>query len=243
MINYKRLLDESKNFSILLAEDYNSLRIDMAEVLENFFHTVTVTENGKDAWNAYQSNEKGFDIVLTDIQMPFMDGVELSAKILEQNPKQVIIVFSAHTDTEYLLKLINLGISKFITKPIQDSELFDTLYTVTKKMNSSSTPKENLDYVSLGKGYIWDKEKEVLKNEEDFISLTKHEILLLKLFVTKEESICTQDDIMQYFEDKRVTINEKNIRNLVFKLRKKIPEKCIQNIYGLGYKFQCLIEE
>ena len=243
MINYKRLLDESKNFSILLAEDYNPLRIDMAEVLENFFHTVTIAENGKDAWNAYQFNEKGFDIVLTDIQMPFMDGVELSAKILEQNPKQVIIVFSAHTDTEYLLKLINLGISKFITKPIQDSELFDTLYTVTKKMNSSPTPKENLDYVSLGEGYIWDKEKETLKYEEDFISLTKHEILLLKLFFTKEESICTQDDIMQYFENEKITIREKNIRNLVFKLRQKIPERCIQNIYGLGYKFQCLIEE
>jgi len=243
MIKYDRLLNETKNFSILLAEDYTPLRIDMAEVLENFFHTVTVTENGKDAWNAYQSQQKGFDIVLTDIQMPFMDGVELSAKILEQNPKQVIIVFSAHTDTEYLLKLINLGISKFITKPIQDSELFDTLYTVTKKMNSVSNTEVNLECRTLGEGYIWHKKKQILKREDDVIFLTKHEILLLTLFFIKEEGICTQDDILQYFEEHNITFHEKNIRNLVFKLRKKIPERCIQNIYGLGYKFQCLIEE
>ena len=94
-----------------------------------------------------------------------------------------------------------------------------------------------MGFVNLSENYIWDKNKSLLKKDNLLVSLTKHEILLLKLFINKEEEVCTNAIIMDMFYDNSIDINENNIRNLVFKLRKKIPKKCVSSIYGLGYKF------
>ena len=64
---------------------------------------------------------------------------------------------------------------------------------------------------------------------------------MLEFFIAREEHICNGYDIMDYFYDNGIEINEKNIRNLVFKLRKKIPEQCIVSVYGMGYKFTVLV--
>jgi len=87
------------------------------------FATVIVADNGNDALNLYREyydkNQKYIDIVLTDIEMPKMDGIELSEKIMQINKEQDIIVISAYTDTKHLIKLINIGVAQFITKPIE----------------------------------------------------------------------------------------------------------------------------
>ena len=68
------------------------------------------------------------------------------------------------------------------------------------------------------------------------VALTRHEILLMQLFVEKEGQVCTNDDIIHYFYREGVDLEEKNIRNLVFKLRKKLPNSAVSSIYGMGYK-------
>jgi len=241
MIDYQMLFEQTKKLSILLVEDYAPLRNEMAEVLENFFKIVVVAGDGEEALTLYKeydaAYQKGFDIVLTDIQMPHMDGVELSERIRQIYGEQTIIVLSAHTDSAYLLKLINFGISKFITKPIQDQDLLETLYKEAIKLNSIERIVPKAPLLDLGEGYIWDREKALLRHSTDTIKLTKHEVLLVKLFVKREEQVCTTEDILHYFQEHQIEISDKNIRNLVFKVRKKIPEKCIESIYGLGYKF------
>ena len=241
MIDYKMLLSQTKDLSILLAEDYAPLRNDMVEVLESFFKVVVVAEDGKEAWTLYNkyasANKKTFDIVMTDIQMPRMDGVELCEHIRDANPGQVVIVLSAHSESTYLLKLINLGISKFLTKPIQDKMLLETLYVEAKKINEVITEKPKIPLVDLTEGFLWDRKKCILKHKDTEIVLTKQEIFLLQLFVDREDEVCTTEDIHAYFQGYNIDIRENNIRNLIFKLRKKIPEECIQSVYGLGYKF------
>lgn len=241
MIDYKMLLEQTKNLSILLVEDYKPLRDDMAEVLENFFKKVIVAEDGKEAWilyNEYESAyQRSFDIVMTDIQMPHMDGVELCEHIRAHHPKQVVIVLSAHTETEYLLKLINLGISKFLTKPIKDSALLETLYVEAKQINTEEKENVNTPLVDLGEGVFWNKKKCILRDAEKEIALTRHEVYLLQLLWERKDAVCTTSDILLYFQDNNIELSEKNIRNLIFKLRRKIPEKRIASMYGLGYKF------
>jgi len=240
-MNYETLLLQTRNLSVLLVEDYAPLRNDMAEILEEFFKTVVIAVNGAEALelyeNYYTTHNKYLDLVISDIQMPVMDGVEFSERLRDSHPEQPIIILSAHTDSDYLLRLINLGISKFLTKPIEHEALMDILYRESMKINTSSVTPQDLQVINLSENYIWDKNKSLLKKDNLLVSLTKHEILLLKLFIDKEEEICTNVMIMDIFYDHSVDISEHNIRNLVFKLRKKIPEKCISSIYGLGYKF------
>jgi len=241
MIDYRTLFLQTQNLSLLLVEDYEPLRNDMAEVLEDLFKRVKVASDGSKALKLYQeyyaTYNKGFDLVITDIQMPVMDGVELSEALRDINVDQQIIVLSAYTDSDYLLRLINLGIAQFITKPIDHEELMDTLCHVSKKINSAETEPQNILLIELGENYIWDKEKLLLKQDNNAIDLTRHELLLMQLLVQKGEQVCTNDDIMQDFYANNIDISEKSIRNLVFKLRKKLPDSAISSIYGMGYKF------
>ena len=240
MIDYQILFNEMKTLSVLLVEDFEPLRLEMGEVLESMCKTVSTSEQGQKALSLYeQALQKGnpFDLVISDIQMPVMNGIQLSKKIREQNKDQVIIILSAHTDSEYLLDLINIGISKFLEKPINHDALCDILYEESKKINRKKSKMiVDLPTISLGQGYIWNAETMVLTHNDLLIDLTKHELLLLEYFLHKKDHICSNMDIMEDFYNQDIEISEKNIRNLVFKLRKKIPNECIVSVYGLGYK-------
>ena len=240
-MDYKTLYAQTKDISLLLVEDYEPLRNDMAEVLEDLFKTVTVASDGSKALKLYQeyyaTYNKGFDLVITDIQMPVMNGVELSEALYDIRVDQQIIVLSAHTDSDYLLRLININIARFITKPIKHEELMDTLYHVSKKINTVEPKPQNILMVELGENYIWDKEKLLLKQDNNTVDLTRYEVLLMQLLVQKGGQVCTNGDIMQDFYANNIDISEKSIRNIVFKLRKKLPDSAINSIYGMGYKF------
>ena len=244
-MDYKTLFSQTKDLSLLLVEDYEPLRIDMAEVLEDLFKTVTVAKDGSEALKLYheyyETYNKSFDLILTDIQIPVMNGVELSEAVMHINEAQPIIVLSAHTDSDYLLRLINLGVAQFITKPIKNEELLDALFHVSKKINTTKAEFKNILLVELGENYIWDREKFLLKKDTNIVDLTRHELLLMQLLVEKGEQICTNDDIMHDFYEQGIDIAEKSIRNMVFKLRKKLPENVINSIYGMGYKFTPLL--
>lgn len=240
MIDFKKLYAKTKDLSLLLVEDYAPLRNDMAEVLEDLFKTVVVASNGVEALKLYrdyrQEHGKHVDIVISDIVMPYMNGVDLCEILRQEHEAQPIIILSAYTDSEYLLRLINLGIAQFINKPIEQDELLETLYSVSEKLQTEEVPVSLSHLVHLGDDMIWNKKKEILLREQLPVSLTRHEGIMMQLFVEKSEEVCTSDEIMQYFYLQGIDLDEKNIRNLVFKVRKKLPKKAIESIYGLGYK-------
>jgi len=240
MIDFKTLYAKTKDLSLLLVEDYAPLRNDMTEVLEDLFKTVVVAKNGLEAlgiYDKYKAAEgKTFDIVLSDIEMPLMNGVELSEMIRERHEPQQIIILSAHTDSEYLLKLINLNIAQFINKPIQHERLLDTLFYVSGKIDDEEEIPSDSPIVDLGENVLWHKAKKVLLRERYPVALTKHEIILMQLLADRAEEVCSNDAMLHYFYLQGIDLDEKNIRNLVFKLRKKLPSRAVESIYGMGYK-------
>ena len=245
MVDYKILFNEMKTLSVLLVEDFEPLRLEMGEVLESICKTVFIAEEGQKALFLYeQALKEGnpFDLVISDIQMPVMDGIQLSKKIREHNEDQAIIILSAHSDSEYLVELINIGISKFLAKPINHDDLCDILYEESKKINKNK--KENIvdvPILNLGEGYTWNTKIMVLMRNTQIIALTKHELLLLQCMLRNKENICTNKIIIEDFYNNDIDMSENNIRNLVFKLRKKMPKNSIVSMYGLGYKFTLLV--
>jgi DNA-binding response OmpR family regulator len=240
MVDYKTLSAQTGNLSLLLVEDYKPLLHDMAEMLEMFFKSVTLASDGKEALSLYRTqhdiHKKGFDLIISDIQMPFMDGVALSKSIRQLEPEQKIIILSAHTDRDYLLELINIGISQFITKPVNHEELMKTLYKVSRDIGNKNNMPVHGNMVYFENNYSWDKTKSLLRKDKESIALTRHEALLMEYLLKREEEVCSNEDIMQYFYANTVDISTKNIRNLVFKLRKKLPKSAVTSLYGMGYK-------
>jgi len=123
------LKELTQHLSILYVEDDAESRAQTQEVFKLLFQTVDTAFDGEDALEKYSM--KSYDIVITDINMPRMDGLELVRKIKEQNPQQAIIIISAHNDSDYLLGAIEAGIDSFVIKPIRIEQLTAVLTKVS----------------------------------------------------------------------------------------------------------------
>jgi len=106
---------QCKDLSLLYVEDDITLSAATHKIFSAFFKSITLAYNGEEGLNTYKQTH--FDMVITDIMMPIMDGKEMAKIIREIDPQQAIIVMSAYEDSKYLLDLIDIGIYKFIQKP------------------------------------------------------------------------------------------------------------------------------
>lgn len=240
MTDPKSIKNYTSKLSILFAEDHEDLRDNTSAILKSIFKTVDTCVNGEDAFKQYlkykNDNNIFYDIVLSDIEMPKMDGIELTKRIYQHNPSQPIIILSAYDDTKYLLQLINLGIEQFIKKPIDYQELLHTFLNISRKIVSkedSSIPKQ---IIPLSKHVLYDLNSKAITNNGENIYLTKFEIIFIELLATSIEKIYSNEEITAHFATLNENIDKSNIRKLVSKLRKKLPENSLESIYGVGYK-------
>jgi CheY-like chemotaxis protein len=130
------LIAFGKTMQILYVEDNEDSRIQTRKMLSNFFANITVAEDGKEGLEKYMSHHKEtnkyYDLIVTDINMPNMNGIEMIGEIFKHNPLQSIIITSAHNEVEHLSSAIELGVSGFITKPINTDQLIKTLYKASQ---------------------------------------------------------------------------------------------------------------
>ena len=116
-----------QSLTALYVEDEEELRDVVNLFIGNFFKKCYLAKNGQDGLNIFIENEKTIDIIITDISMPTMDGLEMSEGIRQLNPKVPIIITTAHNDKDFLQKAIDINITKFITKPLDMHNLLNTL--------------------------------------------------------------------------------------------------------------------
>jgi len=227
----KELKDIAKDLTILYAEDDKELRDKVSLSLNMFFKSCIVASDGEEALKYYKKEK--IDIVISDIQMPHINGIELTKEILNINKDQTIIIISAYDDSKYLIELINLGISNFITKPIVSDEFIKILYNCSKKLNIQD---DNI--IILPNNYTWNKNISQLIYENNTIKLTKNETVILKLLILNPQQIFPNEDLYNaiFYEDSEKDLSINSIRLIVKRLRKKLPENIIENVYGKGYK-------
>ncbi|MBF0537144.1 MAG: response regulator [Nitrospirae bacterium] len=128
MIDAQTLKDfvrRSKGIKILYVEDDRQIREDTMRLLLRFVDRVEGAANGQEGLDKYR--EGAFDIVISDIRMPHLNGIEMVRGIKKLNKDQKIIVISAHDEAQYLMELINLGVSNFLLKPLDVQQLLDVL--------------------------------------------------------------------------------------------------------------------
>jgi len=170
------------------------------------------------------------DLIITDLKMPDMNGIELIKKVREKYKEICIIVLTAYTDQKYLVELINMHIEKFIVKPITLEKLITTILECEKAIKSSKSFLQKLP-----NGYKYDWSNKTLFQGKNLILLTKKEILFLELLLKNLKSVTSYKEIKHVvWQDKEMTNNA--LRSLVRNLRKKLPENFICNLSGVGYK-------
>lgn len=128
MTDLTKFSDEKLKYSVLYAEDDKLVLTELSRILNLKFETVFIAENGADAFEIFKKEKP--DIVITDIMMPKMTGIQLSEAIKELSPDTQIIVTTAYSDANFFMDAINCGVDKFLTKPIEIQKLFSAIQDV-----------------------------------------------------------------------------------------------------------------
>lgn len=235
MNDTKNVQLSSQKYSVLYVEDDKELQDITAELFEGFFKSVTLAKNGIEALELYK--EKKFDIVISDIQMPHMNGIELSKEILKIDKTQKIIIISAYNETHYFIELIKIGVNGFIQKPLnlkQIHEIFSEVCTDLDIKNTQST------YIELDDNYRWNKELKILYKLSQEVKLSSHEIDLLSLLLSNKGQKFTDQDIFNhiYYKDSDKEFSRDAIKSLIKRVRKKLPKDSIVTYKNIGYSFK-----
>lgn len=241
MIDFNAVFNITKNFTILYVEDDKNFREETCDILYTLFGNVDVALDGEQALISYQSyykeNSKYYDMVISDISMPNMNGVELAKEIYKLNRKQLIIIISAHGESHYLLDLVNIGIEQFLSKPLDINNILNIFYTASQKIVESSPLEIETKMVSLNDGFYWNKEDSLLYKNDNLVKLSKKEILLMKLLVKNKDRITTFEEIFNnLWEEEAYRVSASTLKPIIFNLRKKLPEQKVQSVSKVGYR-------
>ena len=127
--NAKDIVKLSKNIKVLFVEDNEVTRKEVQEILKMFFDKIITASDGLDGLKKFDEND--IDLIITDIKMPQMDGLKMIEQIRAKNISIPIVVFSAHEESEYLLKAIELNVDGFLSKPININKFIQIIYKIT----------------------------------------------------------------------------------------------------------------
>jgi DNA-binding response OmpR family regulator len=219
----------NENIHILVAEDEEELREYLVEYLQLFFKNVYAAKCGQEAYKLYL--EKKPEIILSDINMPNMDGLSMISLIRKRDQKTKIIVMSAYSDREKLLNAIELNLITYLVKPIKLETLKEIVLNTIKSIESTSSK------IHLEDDIYWDREKKTLHNGAKQIILKDKESMLMELLCSKVNSAFSTENIFyKLYGNSEKEYSEYAITSLVKRLRTKLPKNSIQNEYGSGYK-------
>ncbi|QOY55297.1 EAL domain-containing protein [Candidatus Sulfurimonas marisnigri] len=148
---HQKLLSVTKNISVLYAEDNNEIREQYENIFKLLFKEVNSAQNGEVALKEY--NKKRYDLLITDLTMPKMDGVCLISEVLKINPDQNTIIMTAHNTDHGLRNSIDFQVDGILLKPVAMDKLFKLLYKVCNLIDISKRDSKNtqedkkLDYL------------------------------------------------------------------------------------------------
>ncbi len=219
----------SKNLKILIVEDEKKLAQLLKDSISNSFFSVVIASNGEDGLKKFKSFKP--DIIITDIMMPFCDGLEMTLKIKELDESIPIIVLSAHSDKEKLLKAIDLGINKYFIKPFDPEELLEHINKLALKLNKQKQSK-------LKEDFIFDNNSLSLYKNNSLISLTKREKELFYLLIKHKNQLVTTKDLKENLWNDEV--NDEALRTFIKRVRIKTSKDLIENVSGQGYLISVL---
>ena len=210
-----------KNISILYVEDEVNVREFTKKVLVSLLKNVYVASNGEDGLKIFEENKNEIDLIITDINMPKMDGLSMSYSIKKMNNDIPIIITSAYNDTDFLKKSIEIGISTYAIKPI---DLYQLIESIVKAMEpiilKTKLIELNLSLKTKIEQEV-NKIKSILDAQDNIIIVTNKEEItnvnkkFLDFFGINDfnDFINSKKNIFDFFIDELGFISKKQLSN------------------------------
>ena len=212
IIDIEEVIKTSSELTVLYVEDNEEERKLSGVIFEEFFKKIIIGVDGEDGLIKFQEND--IDLVITDINMPKLDGLQMSEKIKSINPEVPIFVLSAYNESKYFMDSIKYGIEGYFLKPIDLEQFYEVLQQSLKKMQFNKEDKEHT--LSLEA-----KVKEQAKNISQY-KIVKKQLLEQKDILSYQAThdVLTGLANKTLFEDRlkqaTLRVNRKNTKVVLF---------------------------
>lgn len=225
---------DTEKYKILLVDDEKDILEFLGYNLKKEGYIVTTARNGKDAI-AVARQEKPHLIIL-DVMMPKMDGIETCTEIKEipELSNTIVVFLTARGEDYSQIAGFDAGADDYITKPVKPKVLISRIKALLRRYKE---PEEKVEEIRL-KNILIDKERYLIVQNGEEISLPKKEFELLTLLASKPDKVFTREEIFSKVWGNDVIVGDRTIDVHVRKIREKLGIESIKTIKGVGYKIE-----
>lgn len=221
------ITEQLKNYTILCVEDEDGIRKRLVNTLKYYFDEVYEASNAEDAYTLYYEHKP--TIIISDIEMPKKNGIQLITDIRKNDLTTIIIMLTAYSSEEYLLSLINLNINHYILKPVTSETLLNGIIKAFGNKLENKIEFSDEMYFNM-------KERE-LYYQNKVITLRKRDKDFLLLLHENKNRILTYSLIEEYiWKDKSMSMSA--LKTFIKELRQRLPIDLIINVPQEGYRLK-----
>jgi two-component system alkaline phosphatase synthesis response regulator PhoP len=229
-----------KKITILLVEDEENLQEALKLNLELEDYEVTGVYDGPAALSAVQKEH--FDLMILDVMLPELDGISVCENIRLQNNDIPILILSAKNSSADRVLGLKKGADDYLTKPFNLEELLLRVSKLVEKSRRMAIRKPLEQVYQFGKNEVDFKALQCITKDGKRVTLTKREIMLLKLLIENKNEVVTREKILQAVWGYNVYPTTRTIDNFILNFRKYFEEdsrnpKYFHSVRGIGYKF------
>ncbi len=212
-----------KGLKVLLVEDEDKLASLLKNAIGDSFHSFTLAKDGQDGLEKFLSISP--DIIITDIMMPNLTGLEMAKEVRKIDENIPIIILSAFSESDKFLDAIDIGVVKYFIKPFDPDELLDYIESVGEKLGSR--------LIKLSDDFSFNLTTKNLYKNSRYVSLSKNENKFVQLLL--ENNIVDEDMIKKSIWENEEVSSER-LRTFIRRLRTKTSKELVINIKGQGYQ-------
>jgi len=215
---------------ILLVEDNPSISQFIQKGLQEQSYVVDIASDGKEGF--YLATTNTYELIILDIMIPFMSGIELCKEIRNYKIQSPILMLTAKDDSEDIIEGLDNGADDYMTKPFILKELLARIRALTRRNQTNST---TIKFKDLELDLV----KKTAKRAKKDIELTSKEFAILELLIKNQNQVISDTVIIESIWDMNSTNASNLVKVYIYRLRNKIDkefdEKYINNIKNIGY--------
>ena len=218
---------------ILLVEDEPNVVSVIKRGLTEYGFEVSVAGNG--ATGLQMALDNDFDLIILDVMLPVMDGIQVCKRIREQNKTVPIIMLTALDSTENIVGGLDSGADDYLVKPFKIAELAARLRTLLRRRGGETQVNNNYVIADL----TVDTDSKVVYRNSEQLKLTATEYRLLEYFIKNQKKVLSRIQILESVWDIDFNMGTNVVDVYVNYLRKKLEKnggaKLIHTVFGMGY--------